>query len=69
MGLARYEIQGGNFVPKACRQPPLEQQYVVALDDHDEMEHNEPPPPLAPMPMDIPTMFTSIMGHFDAWEG
>ena len=70
MGLAGYEIQGGEFVPKARRQPPLEQPDAPAPDDIDELEHDEPlPPPPPPAPMDIPTMFTSIMNRFDTWEG
>ena len=69
MGFARYEIQNGDFVLKAYRQPSLEQLDAPASNDHDEMEHDKPPTPPASVPMDIPMMFTSIMGHFDAWEG
>ena len=50
MGLVGYEIQGGDFVLKAHRQPPLEQLDAHTLDDHNEMEHDEPPPPLALTP-------------------
>ena len=74
MGFVGYEIQGAGFIRKARWQPPLEQLDVPTLDDNDDMPHDEPPLPLAlatlsSAPMDIHTMYTSIMGYFDTWEG